>query len=146
MEYSKSIQNIHWNFWYVLFGAAGICQKLLSIGGVAVAVYIHCKSFYSSSDGTLLALLYLGYTHLSLSHLPHLSSLHRHRGIQKMSQGLCSSSIGHLARSVYKLYTGDYSTKPPITKPPINGCPRDSGGCHSVTQTCPNASEAHLMQ
>jgi hypothetical protein len=33
----------------------------------------------------------------------------------------------------------------PLTKPPINGCPCDSGVCRSVTQTCPNASEVHPM-
>jgi hypothetical protein len=44
---------------------------------------------------------------------------------------------GSLARSVYKWYTEDYSTKPPIY-----GCPCDGGGCHSVTRTCPDASAA----
>jgi hypothetical protein len=53
---------------------------------------------------------------------------------------------GSLARSVYKWYTGEYSTKPPITKPPINGCPRDGGGYCSVTRTGPNVSEASPMQ
>jgi hypothetical protein len=31
----------------------------------------------------------------------------------------------------------------PDLKPLINSHPCDSGGCHSVTQTCPNASESH---
>jgi hypothetical protein len=39
----------------------------------------------------------------------------------------------------------ELQSKPPSTKPPINRHPRDGGGCHSVTHTCPNASEAHPM-
>jgi hypothetical protein len=34
---------------------------------------------------------------------------------------------------------------PPSTKPPINRCPCDSGGCCSVMWTCPNMSDAHPM-
>jgi hypothetical protein len=49
------------------------------------------------------------------------------------------------ARSDYKLYTGDYSTKPPSTKPPMTNLPHDSRGCHSVTQTYPDASKARPM-
>jgi hypothetical protein len=52
---------------------------------------------------------------------------------------------GTLARSDYKVYTSDYSTKPPSTKPPITSLPRDSRGCHSVTRTYPNVSEARPM-
>jgi hypothetical protein len=44
------------------------------------------------------------------------------------------------------MVSGDCSTKPPITKPPITGYPHDGGGCHSVTWTCPNASEARPMR
>jgi hypothetical protein len=33
----------------------------------------------------------------------------------------------------------------PYTKPPINRYPLDGGGCRSVTQTCPNASESRLV-
>jgi hypothetical protein len=52
---------------------------------------------------------------------------------------------GSLARSVYKWYTEDYSTKPPSTEPPIYRCPCDSRECRSVTRTCPDASVAHLV-
>jgi hypothetical protein len=52
---------------------------------------------------------------------------------------------GFLARSDYKLYTENCSTKPPSTKAPITRYPHDGGGCHSVTRTCLNASKARPM-
>jgi hypothetical protein len=63
----------------------------------------------------------------------------------RSSQGKSKENALPLARSDYKVYTGDYSTKPPSTKPPITSPPRDSRGCRSVTQTYPNASEARPM-
>jgi hypothetical protein len=57
-------------------------------------------------------------------------------------QGVVGGNQGSLARSNYKEYTDDYSTKPRSIKPPINSYPHDGGGCYSVMWTYPNASVA----
>jgi hypothetical protein len=50
----------------------------LSVGGIVAVVCIHHQTVLPPPT-----LLFLGYPHLSPSHLPHLLSLHQHQGIQK---------------------------------------------------------------